>query len=108
MQRQLAVLLLVGLCACALLSGAGSAAVLKRSVADVSSKSDTESRMCYNSTPCGWMVYVPFTRRIDYFMKNTCDCPKGKTCQQAEDDLSVSAYIYRCMDAEASSKATDS
>nr|CAD7411635.1 unnamed protein product [Timema cristinae] len=51
---------------------------------------------CFNSTPCGWLVYVPFTRRADYFMKNTCECPKGMSCLRTDDDLSVSAYVYRC------------
>jgi hypothetical protein len=53
-------------------------------------------KTCHNSTPCGWAVYVPYTRRVDYFMKNTCNCPSDKSCQRYEDDLSVSAYVYRC------------
>jgi len=53
-------------------------------------------RACYN-TPCGWAVYRPFTRRVEYFMKNICDCPdKTYKCVRADDDLSVSAYVYRC------------
>lgn len=30
-----------------------------------------EQKVCHSTTPCGWAVYVPFTRRVDYFMKNT-------------------------------------
>ncbi|XP_066583988.1 uncharacterized protein [Prorops nasuta] len=53
-------------------------------------------RICYNM-PCGWAVYVPFTRSVDYFMKNTCECPdKTFKCVRTGDDLSVSAYVYRC------------
>ena len=29
------------------------------------------SSTCVNSTPCGWAIYTPFTRKVDYFMKNT-------------------------------------
>lgn len=29
------------------------------------------AKVCHNRTPCGWAVYVPFTRTVDYFMKNT-------------------------------------
>jgi len=53
-------------------------------------------KVCHSSTPCGWAVYIPFTRRVDYFMKNTCECPQGKVCLRSDDDLSVSAYVYRC------------
>lgn len=28
-------------------------------------------KTCHQNTPCGWAIYIPFTRRIDYFMKNT-------------------------------------
>lgn len=53
-------------------------------------------KVCHSSTPCGWAVYLPFNRRVDYFVQNTCECAKDKKCLRAEDDLSVSAYIYRC------------
>lgn len=53
-------------------------------------------RLCYN-TPCGWAVYVPFTRTVEYFMKNTCECENDSfKCVRTDDDLSVSAYVYRC------------
>ncbi|KAK7872333.1 hypothetical protein R5R35_002781 [Gryllus longicercus] len=68
----------------------------KRAVANSSPSSEAPPKICHSSTPCGWAVYVPFTRRVDYFMKNTCDCPKGKMCLRTDDDLSVSAYVYRC------------
>lgn len=54
-------------------------------------------RICSHNTPCGWEVYVPFTRRMDYYMKNTCNCPDiSYKCVRTDDDLSVSAYVYRC------------
>lgn len=28
-------------------------------------------KVCHLNTPCGWAIYIPFIRRIDYFMKNT-------------------------------------
>lgn len=53
-------------------------------------------RSCYN-TPCGWAIYVPFTRTIHYFMKNICDCPdESYKCVRTDDDLSANAYVYRC------------
>ncbi|KAK9501957.1 hypothetical protein O3M35_012580 [Rhynocoris fuscipes] len=72
------------------ISGAIGAVIQKRE-ADV-----TTNEICRNRTPCAWAVYVPFTRKIEYFMKNTCVCEKGKICQRADDDISVSAYVYRC------------
>jgi hypothetical protein len=46
--------------------------LLQRSVGDASpSVNLSRVKTCRSSTPCGWAVYVPFTRRVDYFMKNT-------------------------------------
>lgn len=55
-------------------------------------------KYCPPSTPCGWAVYIPATRRVDYFMKNTCSCKSDKICLKVDDDLSVSAYVYKCME----------
>ncbi|EZA56068.1 hypothetical protein X777_03895 [Ooceraea biroi] len=53
-------------------------------------------RNCYNSA-CGWAVYDPVTRNIEYFMKNACTCPdESYKCVRTGDDLSASAYVYRC------------
>lgn len=54
--------------------------------------------ICVNNTPCGWAIYKPFTRQVDFFMKNDCTCPDKKTCTRTEDDISVSAYVYRCQE----------
>lgn len=51
---------------------------------------------CSDNTPCGWAVYTRFTRVVDYFMKNTCTCKTGLECIRVDDDVSVSAYIYKC------------
>ncbi|KAK3928526.1 Anaphase-promoting complex subunit 10 [Frankliniella fusca] len=67
-----------------------------------------ELKVCHSTTPCGWAVYVPFTRRVDYFMKNTCECPKDRECLRTDDDLSVSAYVYRCRTADKQDKQGDS
>ncbi|KAL0117168.1 hypothetical protein PUN28_010188 [Cardiocondyla obscurior] len=59
-------------------------------------KEDEERRICYNA-PCGWVVYNPQTRDIEYFMKNPCVCPdESYKCVRAGEDLSASAYVYRC------------
>ncbi|XP_011336137.3 uncharacterized protein LOC105278627 [Ooceraea biroi] len=53
-------------------------------------------RNCYNSA-CGWAVYAPVTRNIEYFMKNACTCPdESYKCVRTGDDQSASAYVYRC------------
>lgn len=89
---------LAGMLVVCLLASTDSAAVRSnRSVGDTSpSVNLSRVKFCRSSTPCGWAVYVPFTRRVDYFMKNTCECPQGKACLRSHDDLSVSAYVYRC------------
>lgn len=33
---------------------------------------------------------------VDYFMKNTCTCEPGLECVRVDDDVSVSAYVYKC------------
>lgn len=61
-----------------------------------SDEEDAPKRYCYN-TACGWAVYHPYMRTIEYFMKNTCECPdKSYKCVRSGDDLSASAYVYRC------------
>ncbi|XP_029671088.1 uncharacterized protein LOC115240208 [Formica exsecta] len=61
-----------------------------------SDEADAPIRYCYNSA-CGWAVYHPYMRSIEYFMKNTCDCPDTSyKCVRSGDDLSASAYVYRC------------
>ncbi|XP_031622472.1 uncharacterized protein LOC116340238 [Contarinia nasturtii] len=64
----------------------------------VSSTTPKEEAICQENTPCGWAVYTPFTRKVDYFMKNTCVCPteNNVVCLKTDDDLSVSAFVYRC------------
>lgn len=69
---------------------------LRRSATDNIEEEVMPKRNCYN-TACGWAVYNPFTRIVDYFMKNTCECPdKSYKCVRVGDDLSASAYVYRC------------
>ncbi|KAF0771976.1 Uncharacterized protein FWK35_00001540 [Aphis craccivora] len=81
-----------------LLSNAGAASLRKeRAIASIVTESTTSpTKECHQNTPCGWAIYVPFTRRIDYFMKNTCICNPNLACLKTDDDLSVNAYVYRC------------
>ncbi|XP_025197226.1 uncharacterized protein LOC112596004 [Melanaphis sacchari] len=85
------------LCFC-LLSNAGAASLRKeRAIASLAIESTTApTKECHQNTPCGWAIYIPFTRRIDYFMKNTCICNSSLACLKTDDDLSVNAYVYRC------------
>ncbi|XP_054285733.1 uncharacterized protein LOC129002155 [Macrosteles quadrilineatus] len=71
-------------------------AVSAESLSSASNNMAGGAKICHSRTPCGWAVYIPFTRTVDYFMKNTCVCPKNKVCLRTDDDLSVSAYVYRC------------
>ncbi|XP_030750305.1 uncharacterized protein LOC115878087 [Sitophilus oryzae] len=57
---------------------------------------EAEDEVCQLSSQCGWAVYKPFTRDIDYFMKNKCRCPEESKCLRAEDDISLNAFVYRC------------
>lgn len=52
--------------------------------------------VCSGKTPCGWAIYKPFTRSIENYIKNTCDCPEPMKCARYDDDLSISAFVYRC------------
>lgn len=59
-------------------------------------KPTTETVICHGRTPCGWAVYTPFVREIEQFIKNRCVCPSHLFCTRSNDNLSVSAYVYRC------------
>ncbi|GAB1865303.1 hypothetical protein CAJAP_06382 [Camponotus japonicus] len=58
-------------------------------------KEDAPKRYCYNAA-CGWAVYERDLRSIEYYMRNTCECPDSYKCVRVGDDLSASAYVYRC------------
>ncbi|CAL1686219.1 unnamed protein product [Lasius platythorax] len=61
-----------------------------------SDEEDAPKRYCHN-TACGWGVYDSYTRNVEYYMRNTCECPdKSYKCVRVGDDLSASAYVYRC------------
>lgn len=51
---------------------------------------------CNDHTACGWAVYKPFTRNVEKYMRNTCNCPAEMACIRTDDDLSISAFVYRC------------
>lgn len=53
---------------------------------------------CGLHTPCGWGVYNSNTRQMDYFVRNICQCNRPlERCLRAGDDVSISAYVYRCV-----------
>lgn len=63
---------------------------------------DTEQEeKCSDNTACGWAVYKPFTRSIENYMRNTCSCPEPTKCVRTDDDLSISAFVYRCRKTDA-------
>ncbi|XP_059476564.1 uncharacterized protein LOC132197343 [Neocloeon triangulifer] len=101
-------IIVVGLCVAVatLLSSVHSATIAKRAVAGGSSnhsvKESDQDKICHFSTPCGWAVYEPYTRQINYFLRNTCRCSENKKCLRTNDDLSTKAYVYKCREAPAS------
>ncbi|GFY75850.1 uncharacterized protein TNIN_453311 [Trichonephila inaurata madagascariensis] len=56
--------------------------------------------ICSKTTPCGWEIYKPYIRTVEYFMKSPCDCPSGSRCVRSSDDISISAFVYRCSPVE--------
>ncbi|KAI5711161.1 uncharacterized protein LOC103516794 isoform X2 [Diaphorina citri] len=72
--------------------------VKRRAISAENTSQQTDTKYCHSITPCGWAVYTPVSRRVTYYMKNVCECPTGKECLKSDDDLSVSAYVYRCKD----------
>ncbi|XP_058830705.1 uncharacterized protein LOC131689527 [Topomyia yanbarensis] len=57
---------------------------------------DAQEEKCTDNTACGWAIYKPFTRAIENYMRNTCTCPEHMKCIRTDDDLSISAFVYRC------------
>lgn len=55
-------------------------------------------KICDVTYSCGWGIYTqtPFERRLNYYMKNSCECPEGEHCVRVDDDAVLSAYIYKC------------
>ncbi|CAI6350988.1 unnamed protein product [Macrosiphum euphorbiae] len=87
----------VMLCLCLLHNDSNAAVYKKRAIASTTESTTVPMKECHNNTPCGWAIYVPFTRRMEYFMKNTCICNPTLACLKSEDDLAVNAYVFRCM-----------
>lgn len=69
---------------------------IPRATEDSDEENEKIVKICHNAA-CGWAVYNPYTRNVEYFMKNTCECPdESYKCVRVGDDLSASAYVYRC------------
>ncbi|RVE52138.1 hypothetical protein evm_003211 [Chilo suppressalis] len=61
------------------------------------SSSSTAKAICAPHTPCAWSMYKPVIKFIEINVTNSyCECDKGLECIINEDDVSVSAYVYRC------------
>ncbi|XP_046441919.1 uncharacterized protein LOC124192580 [Daphnia pulex] len=68
------------------------------SVAKRQSGNNGQATLCGLHTPCGWGVYNSNTRQMDYFVRNICTCNRPQErCLRAGDDVSISAYVYRCV-----------
>jgi len=97
---------IVAICAstiCVILLTSGkveSASVIhhqKRSAAVVSPQSSNDIfEECNDGAPCGWEVYEPHTRNLAYYVQSSCKCKARETCVQTDDDLRISAYVYKC------------
>ncbi|KAG5673189.1 hypothetical protein PVAND_003256 [Polypedilum vanderplanki] len=67
----------------------------------LSTTTDPSQALCEKDRqPCGWAVYGTGKRnKIQYFIQNTCFCNKEtQKCILDGEDLSLSAYVYRCRD----------
>ncbi|XP_058128994.1 uncharacterized protein LOC131285292 [Anopheles ziemanni] len=97
--KSISAILLVTLCILSVVNVSRQASLsvqlLSRGERSTSNQTLNE-RMCESNTPCGWALYVPFSRQIEKFMKNTCECEKTLECMRTDDDVSISAYVYRC------------
>ncbi|XP_055381807.1 uncharacterized protein LOC129612277 [Condylostylus longicornis] len=103
MFRKLIIFFILSLIAIILIAPAAENAVIltKRDAEDSSEETD---RICETfQTPCGWAVYKPFKRKIEYFMRNACKCSPGLKCIRTDDDASVSAFVYKCRNKTTSS-----
>ncbi|CRL05497.1 CLUMA_CG018220, isoform A [Clunio marinus] len=60
-------------------------------------ESTTKFSQCSLNNPCGWAVYGNSkTKKTQYYIRNTCLCKKEHSCLRTNEDLSLSAYVYRC------------
>lgn len=60
------------------------------------SATENKTEICSSNTVCGWAIYKPFTRQIESFVKNPCECPDNTQCVRTSEDLAISAYEYKC------------
>ncbi|CAL8096603.1 unnamed protein product [Orchesella dallaii] len=88
----LAVLVIVVVVTLQFASQVQSASVNKRSV-------EQSEDVCRNNAICGWEVYHPSTRNLQYYVASSCKCHQKESCIRAEDDISISAWVFRCRDA---------
>ncbi|XP_055535471.1 uncharacterized protein LOC129724527 [Wyeomyia smithii] len=75
---------------------AEQAATFLQDLTRLSRSIDSQEEKCADNTACGWAIYKPFTRAIENYMRNTCTCPDHMKCIRTDDDLSISAFVYRC------------
>ncbi|XP_052872867.1 uncharacterized protein LOC128278229 [Anopheles cruzii] len=61
---------------------------------------DMIDKKCESNSPCGWAIYTPYTRKIEKFVQNTCECPKTQVCIRTDDDISTSTFVYRCREGD--------
>lgn len=63
---------------------------------DSSSTTPKTPSKCPHMGACGWGVYGENKKKIKYFIRNTCRCSAEYGCLLDDEDLSLSAFIYRC------------
>ncbi|CAL1263586.1 unnamed protein product [Larinioides sclopetarius] len=65
---------------------------------------DNTRFICGVHNPCGWYTYERFTHTLKTFEVSRCDCREGMVCALYRDDISISSYEYRCMNATSSAQ----
>ncbi|CAL1263584.1 unnamed protein product [Larinioides sclopetarius] len=63
---------------------------------------DNTRSICGVYTPCGWYTYERYTHRLKAWEGSPCDCREGMECASYRDNISISAYEYRCMNVTSS------
>jgi len=58
------------------------------------------------SLVCGWQKFTPFTREIEYYFKNTCECYEYQYCIRVAENVSNSTYEYKCRDIPSTTTTT--
>jgi hypothetical protein len=62
------------------------------------SNNATLTKYCEELTPCKWMVYGRNYKKVNLIISTkTCVCSDAMDCSFVEENLSLGAFVYRCV-----------